>query len=322
MKKRTNYQYKTPAGLLCLILVMLTLAGLLSLAGCSTSQANTANIITGDDIDASGGADAYARAGDHAKSIYFAHPDYYNMKSNDHLTILSHFKTFQQTTNTSCAAASALMALQHLGVTTYTENDLCVLGRVSVDEDTAGALPGSADDFYEFGAGVDKLHELFTAINGVEIVETSWRATWTAADLVKAGDGFTPNDEGNLYPTFATAALYAAENNDKTDQWVDNAADSYFVKWLTGHIKAGRCVMVEWGDWDGHWQIIIGYDTMGTPSAGDDVIIFADPFDTGDHWQDGYYAYPAERWYYMWKDRNYAPKPFQLQPYIVIEAVK
>ena len=48
--------------------------------------------------------------------------------------------------------------------------------------------------------------------------------------------------------------------------------------------------MVEWGDWDGHWQ-------------------------------DGYYFYPLERWFYMWQDRKVAPKPYQLQPFIVIDNV-
>jgi hypothetical protein len=84
---------------------------------------------------------------------------------------------------------------------------------------------------------------------------------------------------------------------------VDDAKDSYFVKWVVGNLKAERPIMVEWGDWDGHWQAIIGYDTQGTPGIGDDVIIFADPYDTSDSWQDGYYYYPAERWFYMWQDR-------------------
>ena len=60
--------------------------------------------------------------------------------------------------------------------------------------------------------------------------------------------------------------------------------------------------MVEWIDWAGHWQNIIGYDTMGTDNFGDDVIIFADSYDTLDHNQDGYYIYPAERFFYMWHE--------------------
>ncbi len=114
-------------------------------------------------------------------------------------------------------------------------------------------------------------------------------------------------------------SLYTTDNDDASENWVDDAADSYFVTWLTGHLKAGRPIMVEWGDWDGHWQVIIGYDSNGTPGAGDDILIFADPYDTSDHWQDGYYYYPMERWFYMWQDRAVAPKPFQLQPFLVVD---
>ncbi len=81
-------------------------------------------------------------------------------------------------------------------------------------------------------------------------------------------------------------SLYASENDDITDKFVEDAKDSYFVKWVTDHIKAGRPIMVEWGDWD------------------------------------GYYYYPLERWFYMWKDRNVAPKPYQIQPYIVIDVAE
>ena len=67
------------------------------------------------------------------------------------------------------------------------------------------------------------------------------------------------------------------------------------LSFVREHIRAGTPVMVGWNDWGGHWQIIIGYDTMGTESEGDDVIIVADPFDSTDHNQDGYGIYGAER---------------------------
>jgi hypothetical protein len=41
--------------------------------------------------------------------------------------------------------------------------------------------------------------------------------------------------------------------------------------------------MIGWNDWGGHWQVIIGYDTMGTEVEQDDVLIVADPYDTTDH---------------------------------------
>lgn len=62
----------------------------------------------------------------------------------------------------------------------------------------------------------------------------------------------------------------------------------------------GLPVIAAWNDWGGHWQVIIGYDTMGTETQQDDVIIVADSYDTTDHNQDGYGIYGAERFYYNW----------------------
>lgn len=66
------------------------------------------------------------------------------------------------------------------------------------------------------------------------------------------------------------------------------------------HIQNGEPVIVAWNDWGGHWQVIIGYDNMGTETTQDDVLIVADSYDTTDHNQDGYGIYPAERFYYNW----------------------
>ena len=66
------------------------------------------------------------------------------------------------------------------------------------------------------------------------------------------------------------------------------------------YLKNDQPIMVAWNDWGGHWQVIIGYDTMGTEIYSDDVIIVADSYDTTDHNQDGYGVYPAERFYYNW----------------------
>lgn len=291
--------------------------------GCAVAPAQTAQkakpeMISGEDNDENGGADAYGSAGDHAASVYYGNPDFYKMESDDRLTILKNFETFQQTTEYSCGAASALMALNHFGIESYSELALCELGKVSVDEDTAGAKPGSADNYYEYGANAGKLVSLFEQVEGVTVLETSYRTDYADADLIQAGDGHTDNDVGNLPGAFESVSLYASENDPNTEAWVENASDSYFVQWVTGHLKNDELILVEWSDWDGHWQIIIGYDTLGTPGIGDDIIIFADPYDTSDHWQDGYYYYPAERWFYMWNDRNVAAKPYQLQPFVVI----
>jgi len=272
------------------------------------------------DIDPYGGADLYDNGGDHPDSKYYVNPDFYNSKSDEELTIISQFKTFQQTSEWSCGSAATLMVLEHFGVDQYSEWDIAVKSNAGVDLDVPGSEPGTANNFPEYGTSVDDIIRFFNMNTEFRVVETSYQANVAASDLIAEGDTSVPAAEwGNLPPTFNSVALYASDNDPATENWVEDAKDSYFVKWITGNLEANRPILVEWSDWDGHWQVIIGYDTNGTPGIGDDVIIFADPYDTSDSWQDGYYYYPAERWFYMWSDRAVAPKPYQLQPYVIVE---
>ena len=84
---------------------------------------------------------------------------------------------------------------------------------------------------------------------------------------------------------------------ETTYDYKDNL-DEINMAFIKQHIKDGIPVIVGWNDWGGHWQVIIGYDDMGTQYEGDDVIIVADSFDTTDHNQDGYGVYGAERFIY------------------------
>ncbi|QFG00036.1 hypothetical protein PB01_15045 [Psychrobacillus glaciei] len=291
-------------------------------ASAETTVAVKPPTIEGKDFDEMGGADAYAFAGDNKNSRYYKTPDFYHAKSDDQLLIIENFKTFQQTTEWSCGPATSLMVANHFGVTDLTEMDIAEKMKAMTDLDTPGAKPGSANNFPEYGSDVGQLNGFFSSLEGFEVVDTSYRENVAASDLIKDTDGATENNVGNLPATFTWNSLYASENTDTTEAWVKDAKDSYFVKWLTGHISNNRPIMVEWSDWDGHWQAIIGYDNNGTPGIGDDMLIFADPYDTSDQWQDGYYFYPLERWFAQWNDRNIAPKPFQLQPYIVVDKKK
>lgn len=279
-------------------------------------------MIKGLDYNEYAGADAYNNAGDNLNSKFYKAPDFYNMISDDQITIIPKFKTMQQTTEWSCGNVTALMVLENLGIKGFTEMQLAEMMGSSVDKDVEGAKPGSANNFFEYGTNVKQLYDFFSTQKDLKVLETSYIANPKAEALTSENDGLSTADFGNIKPTFSSVSLYASENSDTTEAWVEDAKDSYFVKWLTGHLKEGRPIMVEWGDWDGHWQAIIGYDNNGTPSIGDDVLVFADPYDTSDHWQDGYYFYPLERWFYMWQDRKVAPKPYQLQPYIVVDTVE
>ncbi|MEI3162125.1 MAG: papain-like cysteine protease family protein [Lachnospirales bacterium] len=77
---------------------------------------------------------------------------------------------------------------------------------------------------------------------------------------------------------------------------------------IQNYLKNGIPIIVGWNDFGGHWQVIIGYDDMGTPDYQlDDVIIVADPYDTGDHNQDGYGVYQWARFINNFTFYNFFP---------------
>lgn len=256
------------------------------------------------DCDPDGGADSYAGRGNNPRSHYYRHADYYRLRSNDTLLILPRFDTMQQTTEWSCGNVAVLVALRYLGLGgNETEWQLSVKMHSMIDRsnstDTA-ALPGTARCVADYGTRLADMHRYLQGVDSLRIVSTSFRESYTESDVVKPGDLFPACDVGNLRPTFASVDTFAS--------------------WLTEQLRALRPVLVEWSDWDGHWVCIIGIDTNGTPGfTGDDTLIFADPYDTSDHQQDGYTTAPLERFFYLWKDRAIAPKPYQLQPFIVLE---
>ena len=95
--------------------------------------------------------------------------------------------------------------------------------------------------------------------------------------------------------------------------------DTYeaFQKFVQGKLRQGIPIMVENVEWGGHWRVIIGYDMMGTESFLDDVLILADPYDTCDHWQDGYTVNNGLKFFSMWFDHSMLPEEQGKQPWIV-----
>ena len=194
----------------------------------------------GCDLSVEDGADSVERLGDHPDSPYFSHLDFYNMASTDTLTILSHFKTIQQSSEWSCGVASALMTLEWYGLRGgYTEESLASLRSNGTTPEATSLTP---------------MIEMFDGVGG-----------FTCYSAIDAGE--------DVY-------------------------DIFTFDYIQETLAAGNPIMIGWNDWGGHWQVIIGYDNMGTETAQDDVIIVADPYDTTDHNQDGYGVYPAERFLY------------------------
>lgn len=214
----------------------------------------------------SSGASCYDGMDDNFGSPYFSQLDVYNMTSTDTLTIIPNFETYQQTTEYTCGASTALMVLNQFGVTDY-------------DELQIAEMSGTSD---ETGIGPQGLVEFFDAIG------------WNTESSLDSGKEYTFEDPYNF------------EDQEN------------FIPWVQKHLEAGTPIMVDWLDWAGHWQAIIGYDTMGTDdNFGDDVIILADPYDTSDHYQDGYYIFSAERFFWMWREGVYEGEGPLQQPWVI-----
>ena len=89
-----------------------------------------------------------------------------------------------------------------------------------------------------------------------------------------------------------------------------------FQKFVVDNLSAGTPIMVENVEYGGHWRVIVGYDTLGTENLFDDMLIFADPFDTSDHNSDGFAFGNADRFFSMWFDHSMLPENEREQPWL------
>ena len=199
------------------------------------------------------GAASFSGKLNHMNSRYYVFNDYYNMESDATLHIVTHFKTYQQTTEFTGGAASALMVLSWFGKIQYHER---VIDQLVEGHHTKGTPVEHIADFFDL---------------------IGWNVEFHA-DVVGKFD--SPKE---------------------------------FEAYVIDRIDRGIPIMVNWVDWAGHWQVIIGIDTCGTDTPYDDVLIFADSYDITDHFQDGYYIFPLGRFFGMWLEGPCAGKtePYQ-----------
>lgn len=203
------------------------------------------------------GASSFDGATDHLQSRYYVANDYFQMKSDATLHILHQFQTYQQTTEYTCGAASALMVFNWFGQKQYHEK----------------AVAGLLETHCTKGSSVENIADLFDLLG--------WNVDYHAC-------------------------------TDRRFQTIEAAEQA-----IIDYIDRGIPMMIDWVDWAGHWQVLIGIDTCGTDTPYDDVLIFADPYDVTDHKQDGYYTYPLGRFFGMWREGPCAQKvePYR-QPFV------
>jgi FMN-dependent NADH-azoreductase len=204
-----------------------------------------------------GGASSFCGTTEHHRSRYYVANDFFHMKSDATLHILSQFQTYQQTTEYTCGASSALMVLNWFGQKQYHEKAVAAL----------------LESHCTKGSSVENIADLFDLIG--------WNVDYHA-------------------------------DTDCRFQTIEAAEQA-----IIDYIDRGIPMMIDWVDWAGHWQVLIGIDTCGTDTPYDDVLIFADPYDVTDHKQDGYYTYPLGRFFGMWREGPCVQKsvPYQ-QPFV------
>ena len=85
----------------------------------------------------------------------------------------------------------------------------------------------------------------------------------------------------------------------------ESKEDGSALRKLRENLQKRLPTLVEWIELQGHWVVVVGYDTRGTDDPWDDVLIFADSFDRYDDCPDGYTYVNANRFYWLWFDAFY-----------------
>ncbi len=219
---------------------------------------------SGDYIDENGISGAAAkgveREGDHDNSPYYIFNDFYNMEDTETLHILTNYQTLQQSTEYSCGATSFATVANWFGMLE--------------DEDELTLFHARGKAKASDGTVVEDMQKM------IEYMNDKYNQDWV---YISTGDLDDPEGEESYIGDYC---LQAGDN----EEWYG------LIPYL---LDNDIPIMIEWDEWGGHWQTIIGYDSMGTPDkTQDDILILADSYDTTDHNQDGYYVEQFERLVY------------------------
>lgn len=130
------------------------------------------------------------------------------------------------------------------------------------------------------------LVEKYEQLNGVLVKDSDVDAETLGNFVLSLGEGFNIADR-----TFGASL----------DRTLEGVISDNFASCLT----KGDIALVRYrSPADYGWKIVIGLDQMGTESALDDILIFANPFDVSDHYQDGYSTARLSNFVVWWTDIN------------------
>lgn len=213
-------------------------------------------------------------------AYYTVNSDYYNMTSTEERVVVPQFASYQQTMQDSSGLACLLMVLNYAG------------------QDVQNTYTEEA------------LVKRYEQVNGTTVYGNGTTAQGII-DLVK---------DLNLGYT-ATNVGYKIGSSSSTDQ---------MKEMFTSCIKDGKFVLVRYQSPVGYgWKVVIGYDDLGnvknnvteeeSDSFGDDVVIFAEPYDAADHSQDGYATERAKDFIVWWRNMEVDGTLKERYSYVVID---
>ena len=216
----------------------------------------------------------------HATHNYFAYPDYYNITAESGKRwYLTGYRGYSQTYASSCGQCSVFSILNYYGfdMATYNEDTLVAAYEAAYDrsQETTGYRHSSKGGYP---------HIIAMSLNDMGINNVSF------------GYNILAEDETFLY----AKKPVPAGTNGVTCPTYDS-----FLEFIKQNLEKGQPVALSWRPNGGHWEVIIGYDNMGTEYLYDDVIVMADSGDTWDHYQEGYNVFPATLVYRHWWDLRF-----------------
>ena len=212
---------------------------------------------------------------------YTVNNDYYNMSSTSERTIVPHFASYQQTMADTSGIACLMMLLNYVGEDVYsTYTELALVQRYE-------ALMG--ETIYGNGTTEEGLMQLIADLG------LGWDADNTSIDIESASDKFAETKK----------------------VFLDALAE-------------GKFVFVRYQSPVGYsWKVVIGYDTLGGVTSpvsqktsqplSDDVVIFAEPYDGADHFQDGYATERAKDFTVWWQYMTINGRITDTYSYVVVD---
>ena len=155
----------------------------------------------------------------------------------------------------------------------------------------------------EYSCGCSSLIMSLYYLNKTEISERDcvYKSN-TGTDIKKNTHGTIGVFPTDLEKAIINYGFDFESNRNFTDENTPIKNELNFSNYIKNAIKNKEPIIILTTEWGGHYQVIIGYDNMGTENyILDDVLIIADPYDSSDHIQDGYVVYNYIRYFYLFK---------------------